>query len=877
MGWLIRRELLENMTRSGLVASLFSLAVSLAAWRLLWGHAEPSRISLWLGMMSAAFLFRFLVYRGWRLHRRSHKRDTRRWEQLFGASALLEGIIWGALALSFDFGDPILSYAMATVIALAAFGGISAYGMSRIAGALFFLPIFFAQGIAFAVRPLPYGSMMLAVWTLLSVLALIAHYVGALRYRKILLDRLVQSASAAEQHTLLNTLTVGVLVIHNNVITDCNAFFLKMFGLERNQLIGAGVGELLALGARWADVIARHESVVDKSSIVRRVTLPRHDGKFIDVEVHLGLVEPANPESAIVGVYEDVTEQLSNERELRLSRERLRLALDALQSGVWDVDLKQQRHFFSRRFKSILGYPDDDGLEGSGTRLFFHHAFIDPRDMDAVADARLATLLHGEPFDAQYRVVKDGRMFWLRETALALTDDDGDAYRFTGSITDTTAVNSIQERLRASEAFHRNLIEASNALIWRTDSKGVLTFVNERGARELYGYEPGEMIGRHVDRFASADTLLPEVRALFEPLMRGEAVRNVELVHLTRRQRRIFVSVNAVPVTDESGHFTGVIGINTDITHLKKRERAFQDVTRVQRLIFDSAGEGIVMVRNHRIYRANQAFADLVGSTLGELVARPLSQFFQDPPVWDAVEEQLATLGNVIKVEQQILHSGGAPLWVSVTGRTAEMAEQDPVYIWVFADITSNKAQEEQSWHRANHDELTGLPNRRLLQDRLEQALARARRESLRVAIMMLDLDGFKGVNDEYGHQFGDEVLKHVAARLADHVRQLDTVARLGGDEFVVILHQVANELDIELMAHRIIEEISEPIEIAGRTVRIGTSIGIAPFPDCADGISGLMHAADMAMYAAKASGKGTFRVASAAPRAKRSKEGVRP
>src|SRR5665213_3296375 len=92
MGWLIRRELLENMTRSGLVASLFSLAVSLAAWRLLWGHAEPSRISLWLGMMSAAFLFRFLVYRGWRLHRRSHKRDTRRWEQLFGASALLEGI-----------------------------------------------------------------------------------------------------------------------------------------------------------------------------------------------------------------------------------------------------------------------------------------------------------------------------------------------------------------------------------------------------------------------------------------------------------------------------------------------------------------------------------------------------------------------------------------------------------------------------------------------------------------------------------------------------------------------------------------------------------------------------------------------------------------
>src|SRR6185312_13444384 len=110
-----------------------------------------------------------------------------------------------------------------------------------------------------------------------------------------------------------------------------------------------------------------------------------------------------------------------------------------------------------KRFKSILGYHDEDKLEGPDARLFFHHAFIDSRDAGPVADARLATLLHGEPFDAQYRVVKDGRVFWLRETALALTDENGSAYRFTGSITDTTAVNSIQERLRASEAFHRNL------------------------------------------------------------------------------------------------------------------------------------------------------------------------------------------------------------------------------------------------------------------------------------------------------------------------------------------------------------------------------------------------------------------------------------
>jgi diguanylate cyclase (GGDEF)-like protein/PAS domain S-box-containing protein len=301
---------------------------------------------------------------------------------------------------------------------------------------------------------------------------------------------------------------------------------------------------------------------------------------------------------------------------------------------------------------------------------------------------------------------------------------------------------------------------------------------------------------------------------------------------------------------------------------VKRRERAFQDATRLQRLIFDAAGEGIVLMRNRRIYRCNQAFADLIGYTLGDLVTRSLNQFFEDPAQWDDVEDQLIEHRQVIKVEQRILNSNGQPIWVSITGRSTEVDDLGLLFIWVFADISATKAQEEQSWYSANHDELTGLPNRRLLQDRFEQSLARARRESARIALLMLDLDGFKAVNDQFGHQVGDQVLKQVAIRLAQHVRQLDTVARLGGDEFVIVLHQFSGLGDLELMATRLIEQIAQPMALDGKDVSVSTSIGVALYPDTADGVVGLMHAADIAMYSAKSAGKNTFKIAATPQRA---------
>jgi diguanylate cyclase (GGDEF)-like protein len=181
------------------------------------------------------------------------------------------------------------------------------------------------------------------------------------------------------------------------------------------------------------------------------------------------------------------------------------------------------------------------------------------------------------------------------------------------------------------------------------------------------------------------------------------------------------------------------------------------------------------------------------------------------------------------------------------------------VFRYTSALWAAREAAENAATHLAHHDVLTGLPNRRLLQDRLELGIAQARRHGHKVGVLCLDLDGFKKVNDTNGHSAGDELLRKVAERLRQTVRSEDTVARLGGDEFVVVLMQVADIVDAAVAARKIIEMISKPFELDDVTVTVGTSIGIALCPDEGAEPDTLLRRADEALYRAKHAGKGRF------------------
>lgn len=179
-----------------------------------------------------------------------------------------------------------------------------------------------------------------------------------------------------------------------------------------------------------------------------------------------------------------------------------------------------------------------------------------------------------------------------------------------------------------------------------------------------------------------------------------------------------------------------------------------------------------------------------------------------------------------------------------------------------FTDLTEYRLAEQQIAYMASHDEVTGLPNRSLFLDRLDVSLRQGVREKTRIAVLFIDLDGFKAVNDRLGHEAGDIILHQVAVRLVARIRASDTVARYGGDEFTVILNQVSNAQDVSRVAQSIVDELSRPFTAKRETVVIGASVGIALYPEHAETADALIRIADKAMYEIKHTGKRGYRVA---------------
>jgi diguanylate cyclase (GGDEF)-like protein/PAS domain S-box-containing protein len=279
--------------------------------------------------------------------------------------------------------------------------------------------------------------------------------------------------------------------------------------------------------------------------------------------------------------------------------------------------------------------------------------------------------------------------------------------------------------------------------------------------------------------------------------------------------------------------------------------------------VFSVAMEAIVVMdaKTH-VLSVNPAFTAMTGYSAADVVGRRSSVMHSG---LESKAFYTAMWGNIRQLDQwqgQLWRhrKNGEPFltWQSV--RMLRDANGEVFrYISVFSDITELHRKSEQLRHQALHDSLTGLPNRLLLQDRLDHAIGLARREGGRVAVLFIDLDHFKDINDSLGHDAGDMLLKIVTLRLQSGLRQSDTVARLGGDEFVVALSNIVDAAEVETVAQMLLTVLLEPVELGEHTVRVGASIGGAIYPDHDDGAAGLMRKADEAMYQAKTSGRHCF------------------
>ncbi|MGH9125393.1 MAG: diguanylate cyclase domain-containing protein [Acidimicrobiales bacterium] len=460
-------------------------------------------------------------------------------------------------------------------------------------------------------------------------------------------------------------------------------------------------------------------------------------------------------------------------------------------------------------------------------------------------------------------IVKNGRVvagFYATRTDVAVFGDDE---RRVAAFIAAMAGASL-EHVAGSEAHFRALARNSHDLTIVVDASGRALYVSPSIGRIL-GYRPsdfsqldGEVIHPDDASGVSAAFRLCRFSPATHPTLEFRAR------HRDGSWRWLDLRCSNL-LADPS--IRGIVLNLRDITDRKTTELALAQATEEFRLSFENAPIGMAMTSIDpatagRFLRVNQAMADMLGTTRRELEASSIWELTHpEDQATDraAMERFLKGATTSFSTEKRYRHADGHWIWVHLQSNVVAREDHPASYvISQMLDVTERRASDERLTYLALHDPLTGLANRRLLLDRLAMALVRAGRSGRQVAVLYLDLDHFKAINDSLGHEQGDHLLRDTAARLGRLVRESDTLARLGGDEFVLIADDLAGKEDAESIARRIIGTFDQPFELPGGAVSMSTSVGIALAAGSQDPKIALRQA-DAAMYAAKQRGRNRF------------------
>ncbi|HEX6178600.1 MAG TPA: EAL domain-containing protein, partial [Thermoanaerobaculia bacterium] len=667
-----------------------------------------------------------------------------------------------------------------------------------------------------------------------------------------------------------NTRAIQLLIDpENGDICDANMAACDFYGYTVEELRHMKIWNINILSEQEVRDEMRRAQEQDRTYFLFRHM--RANGEIRDVEVHSGPVELGG-RHLLYSIIHDITERKRAERALQQSEEKFRNIFDHASVGIVQSTRDGRLITANSTMARMLGYETVDEL------LLVDMA----RDVWFSASEREYLFRKFEPRGYAHEVEvrwkrKDGVPIWVQLSAHAIRSASGATY-FEGFIYDITNRKQAEDSLAAANSQRKAVLDAATRVsIIATDSVGLITVFNS-GAERLLGYSAAEMIGRrslldiHVaqeiaDRGAALSRELRRPLGGFEVLVHRAAREEVEEREWTYvlaggERRTVLVSVTALRGDD--GAISGFLHVGTDITERKQAEEMLRKQSAAMTASMDGMG---IINASLSFTHANDALAKLYAYTKAQsMLGRTLDELF------DANERARLIETILPAVQARGRWRGEAtgrrrdgfsfPLEMSLT------ALDDGGMVCVVRDITERTYAEEQIKHLAYHDALTGLPNRLLFKDRLTVALSHAQRDSARLAVLFLDLDRFKIINDSLGHNVGDQLLQAVATRIASCVRESDTVARLGGDEFTLLL-PIAHSEDVAVVAQKILEAIRYPFHIEGREFFTTTSIGISIYPEDGTDAETLIKNADTAMYQAKEQGRDNYQLFNAFVNAK--------
>jgi len=860
------------------VAALFNVArpayyasIALAGLLLLvlWEALPAAVLSAWFGSLVAVTLVRVGLHRAYL--RAGPDADAGRWEARFVIGALAAGALWTFPAAVFvPETDPLLQMAVVFVVGGSIIGSAGVYAPSPAAFYAFSALPLLAVITQLALQParsyqllalmvLVFGVVMMKVFQ--DIHGAIVRTLRIQLENEDLLERLARGDGL--QRDAIESFPEGIAVFDSSDrLVVCNRAYAEIYGENRSphELAGAPYADF-ARAAYHVEVIPpQYQAPLEQWLEGRLARRRSSEGVPVQYQLKNGRWLQGRwvrgRAGGLVSAVTDVTELKRAEDAFGRARHEGELVLDTLPVGI---------AFFSgrtivrcnRRLELMLGYEPGE-LTGKSTRVLYP-----TEEHWREAGERYKLMASGEVLEGEFRLRrKDGTLLWCHSVGRAMNPADPQASAIV-TYSDTSERHAAQRALRKSESMYRNLVETSNDLIWSMDPQGRWTYLNPEAVRRIYACEPADMLGREL-----SEVLAPELaqrdRAVFGRIFGGESVFDYQTRHLRRDGTRVDLSFNAVPLRDAAGAVIGATGTAHDVTREKQAAAALHEIVEKLRLAVDAADLLYwEWDRDTNQLSWGRDPSALVGTQGHAMRWQEYLEIVhpEDRDRYVATVNGAWEQAGACNQEYRVLRKDGRTAWLSSHGKSlADASGRITRMIGVSQDITERKRQEEEARFLAYHDTLTGLPNRRLLDDRLRQAVFLAQRRDARIAVMVMDLDNFKQVNDALGHRAGDSVLREAAHRLAGCVRKADTLARHGGDEFVIVIPDLQLDTDCQVVAEKILRALDAPFRVDGRDFQIGASIGISLFPgDGGDG-EAVLRNADVAMYRAKQLGRNNYR-----------------
>jgi len=562
----------------------------------------------------------------------------------------------------------------------------------------------------------------------------------------------------------------------------------------------------------------------------------------------------------LFGVFYVLTQRVEkrlalSQAELKESEARFRMLVESSSDLIWEVDARGTYTYVSPKIRELLGYTPEEVIGRT------------PFDLMRAGEAERVRVLFNEIASSRQpgfgieniNCHKDGHLVVLETNAVPILGPTGELVGYRGMDRDITARKQVEMALRQSQEGLAEAQRIASLGSWEWDIiTGDLRWSD--GIYRIFGLSPE---GFDATYAAFLQVVHPDDCARVQQAVK-DAVEHAKPYGIEHRIVRPdglerVVQERGEVTYDSDGNAIRMVGTVQDITDQKLAELRLHQAAKV----FENTSEGVMITgADQSIIAVNQAFTRITGYSEDEVKGREpkmLQSGRHDDDyyrrMWAAIQASGRWQGEIWNRRKD---GADYPEWLNISV-VRDDAGAIINYIGVFADITSIKEAQDKLEYTAHHDSLTGLPNRLLFRDRLEQALAMSRRSGGGVALLFVDLDRFKVINDTLGHEAGDLLLQEVARRLVSCMREEDTVARMGGDEFVVIQRAIGQPEDAALLATRMLAEINRPFSLAGHEIVTSLSIGISLYPQDGEDVSTLLKNADAAMYRAKEKGRNGY------------------